>query len=71
MNIIMMKRPPSDLAARLRKMADDIDAGLLTDIVIASVTSGNYEFTYGASLLDCLVMSDLLHQSCIDRMRRE
>ena len=70
MEIVALKRPPSDLAARLRELADQADAGRLTEDVIAYVSDECYEFTYGASLSQCVVMASLLHQNCVDRMRR-
>lgn len=50
-------------------MADRVDAGEITDVVIGYVMNGNYEFTYGASISECIVISTLLQQNCIDRMR--
>ncbi len=69
MNIVQIKRPPSDLAGHLRAMADAVEAGQITDAVIAYVWEGNYSFTYGASKAECIVMSAMLQQNCIDRMR--
>jgi hypothetical protein len=51
-------------------MADQAEAGELTGFVGASVVQDNYEFVYSASLHDSIVMSSLLQQNCIDRMRR-
>lgn len=69
MNIVAIKKPPSDLAEHLRAMADKADAGELTEVAIGYVLNGNYEFTYGASLSQCVLLSALLHRNCIDRMR--
>lgn len=69
MNIVAIKKAPSDLASHLRAMADMADEGRITSVVIAYICDGNYEFTYGSSLSDGIVMSALLHQNCIDRMR--
>ena len=69
MEIVALKRPPSDLAARFRELADQADAGRLTEAVIAYTADECYQFTYGASLSSCLVLSSLLHQNCLDRMR--
>jgi hypothetical protein len=69
MNIVALKKPPSDLADELRKMADLADAGELTDLVCAYVCNGERCFTYGASLHECLLGAVLLQQNCIDRMR--
>lgn len=69
-NVVALTRPPSDLAPMLREMADKCDAGEITDMVIASIDGGSYEFTYSASLSGCVVLATLLLQNCIDRMRR-
>ena len=70
MEIVALKRAPSDLAVRFRELAEQADDGRLTDAVIAYVSGDCYEFTYGASLSLCIVLSSLLHQNCVDRMRR-
>lgn len=62
-------RPPPDLSARLREMADQVDAGQITGMVIACVFDDSYQFTYADSLHDCLVMAAMLQQNCLDRMR--
>lgn len=68
--LVAIKKPPSDLAGHLRAMADKADAGELTEVAIGYVLNGSYEFTYGASLAQCIVLSSILHQNCVDRMRR-
>jgi hypothetical protein len=70
MNVVEIKKAPSGLAHSLRELADKVDAGAVTDVVLARVEHGNYEFLYAASLASCVVMAALLQQSCIDRMRR-
>ena len=67
--VLALIRPPSDLAERLRELADQVDAGRLTDAIVAYVSDGNYDFIYGASLHQCIVLSSLLNQNCIDRTR--
>jgi hypothetical protein len=69
MKIVPIKKAPSDTAELLREMADKAERGELTDIVTAYVDTGNYVFTYGASLNDCLILSTMLQQNCIDRLR--
>lgn len=69
MNVVQFKRSPSDLAQRFRELADLADKGGLTDAVVSFIGDGHYGFVYGASLSDCIVLSSLLHQNCIDRMR--
>lgn len=70
MNIVAIKRPPSDLAALLRGLADQVERGEITDMVTAYVGANSYCFTYAASDHDCIVLSSMLQQNCIDRMRR-
>ena len=40
MEIVALKRPPSDLADRLRELADQADQGRLTGAVIAYISDG-------------------------------
>lgn len=70
MEVVAIKRPPYDLAARLRELADQADAGKLTEFVCAGTVNDGYEFVYGASLQNCLVLAAMLQQNCVDRMRR-
>ncbi len=69
MNIVSLKRPPSNLAAELRALADQAEAGKVTDAVVAYVSNDERGFIYASSLSECLVMATLLKQNCIDRMR--
>jgi hypothetical protein len=69
MNVVGIKRAPSDLAAALRRLANLADAGELTDYVGAYVVNGERYFTYAASAGECLLSATLLQQNCIDRMR--
>lgn len=63
-------RPPSDLSKRLRELADAVDRNEIVELVAAYVQDGNYEFLYGASLVDSIIMSTLLQNSCVNRMKR-
>lgn len=69
MNVVPIKRPPADLSKRLRELADMVDEGVVTDAVMAYVCDDRREFLYASSLSECLVMSAMLQQNCIDRMR--
>ena len=69
MNIVSIKKPPSDLATVLRGMADQVDKGELTDFVGVACINEVHEFYYGSSANLCLVMATLLLQKCIDQMR--
>ncbi len=68
-HVVAIKKPPNDLSKQLRALADQADAGSLTDMVLAYCVDGGYEFLYAASLHNCLVMAAMLNQNCIDRMR--
>lgn len=69
MNIVPLKKPPSDLAQRLRELADLADEGRVTGATMAYVCDGQYEFLFASSLSDGIVLSTLLQQNCIDRTR--
>lgn len=72
MNIVPLvqpRKPASDLSQRLRELADLVDSGDVTDVILARVQGGSYEFLYAASLVDALVMSTLLQSNCVNRMR--
>ena len=70
MKIVSLKSAPSDLSALFRELAEKADDGRLTSAVIAYVSDDCYEFAYGASLSQCVVLSSLLNQNSVDRMRR-
>lgn len=60
---------PENTSAFLREMADDIDAGKLTQFVAAIVRNGDYEMVKSSSHSDSLVLASLLHDSCIRDFR--
>lgn len=68
-SIRLIKRAPGDLAETLRRIADQVDSGEVSSANMVYVANGNYEFVFASSLSDGVVMSALLHQNCIDRMR--
>lgn len=61
---------PPDLPARLREMADDVEAGRVTAMIVGYVFDGVYEFLWPSSLNDCLTIATLAQASALDRMRR-
>ena len=63
------KQAPEDLSQRLRELADEVDKGYITGMVVAYVGDGEYSFVFGTSLSESIVLSTLLKQSSIDRMR--
>lgn len=60
---------PPDLPARLRRMADDVEAGLVTAMVVAYVYEGRYEFLWPSSRADSVLLTALAHASALERMR--
>jgi hypothetical protein len=69
MTIVAIKRPPSDLAAHLRELAEMADRGELTDYITCYVVEDTFHFKFGASKLNCIAMASMLHDEAIDRMR--
>jgi alkanesulfonate monooxygenase SsuD/methylene tetrahydromethanopterin reductase-like flavin-dependent oxidoreductase (luciferase family) len=63
------KQAPSDLSQRLRELADEVDEGLITGMIVGFVHEGNYSFLWGASLSESLILAALLQQTSIDNMR--
>jgi hypothetical protein len=71
LNVVAIKKPPSDMAKWFRDMADKIDSGIVNDAVVAYTQQGEYEFMFGASKLDAVSLSTLLQTTAVDRMRIE
>lgn len=69
MKIVPLRSAPLDVVDSLRLLSEQVEAGRVGGIVIASIVDGGYEFVYAASLSDAIVMSTMLQQNCIDRMR--
>lgn len=69
--LIPIKSPPSDLAQKLRAMADLAEAGRLTDIVMAYVEDDNFEFRIGTSKLQAIAMASMLHEQTLNHMKAQ
>ena len=69
MNVISLVRTPSDLGARLRELADQADSGEMTGAVVACTSNGGYQFIFGDSPANCVVLSALLGQRAVERMK--
>lgn len=63
-------RAPADLANALREMADAVDRGEITALVAAYVENDEYLFTYGTSMTQAVVLSSMLQDQSIQRMKR-
>ncbi len=61
---------PKDLPAKLRELADWVEKGTITEMVVGYVEAGEYCFVWPSSLHDSLVLTSLLQQTAIDRLRR-
>ena len=70
MNVIDMRRPQADLATRLRELVVLAETGEMTELVVGYSTADIYNFVYGLSPANCVVLSSMLHQGCVDRMRK-
>lgn len=55
----------------LRKLADDIEAGTVTEMVLACVYNDEYELMRFSSLSESLVLSSLLHHSILRGFRAD
>jgi hypothetical protein len=56
-------------AKALRELADLADAGRLTSFIAFAAVDGEYWSEYGASKLECVAMSAMLHANCLQRIR--
>jgi hypothetical protein len=60
---------PDDTANVLRRLADRIERGEVSALIVGMVADGCYEWMFPSSRVDSLTLSALLHATCIDRMR--
>ena len=63
------KHAPDDLADELRELADAVDSGDISGMIIAYVRKGEYLFTFATSLSEAVLLAALMQQQSIDRMR--
>jgi hypothetical protein len=63
------KRPPSDLAAHLRELADSVDAGQVLEYICCYTFNDEFCFKFGASKLNGIAMASMLHSEALERMR--
>lgn len=61
---------PSDTPAALRRLAEDIEAGTVTELVVAYVQDGDYCFLWPSTLIDSITLTTLAQSAAVDRMRR-
>lgn len=68
-SVVAIKRPPSDLAERLRELADAADRGELTDMVACYVIGDDFAFLHGTGKLNAIAMAAMLQSNTLDAMR--
>lgn len=59
----------SDLAKCLRDVADAVERGEVTELVMAFIHGDNYVFEYCAPFSGGVVLATMLQANCLDRMR--
>lgn len=60
---------PEDFPGILRRIADEVEAGKVTKFVAMYVEEGEYALLKPSSLFDSIVLSALLHDSCVQEFR--
>jgi hypothetical protein len=63
------KQAPDDLADELRQLADAVDRGDISGMIMAYVYKGDYSFAFGTSKAESILLAALMQQQSIDRMR--
>lgn len=74
MNVLQLaaaRRLPEDTAAVLRAFADDAESGRLTEFTYAYVRDGCYGTGSASSLSETVVLTSILHDWAVRRMRGE
>jgi hypothetical protein len=69
--VVQLRRPTADLAAYLRGMAERAERGELTDFVAVTLEGplGEPDFHWSASSWDAVVMTAMLAESALGRLR--
>ena len=73
MTVVALSPPrllPRDLPATLRDLADRVERGDVTEMVVGFCERDGYEFLWPSSLHQSLILCVMLQQTAIDRMRR-
>lgn len=61
---------PPDLPVQLRQMAEDVESGRVTAMIVGYVRDDRYAFLWPSSLTESLTIATLAQASALDRMRR-
>lgn len=73
MNVVPLTQPsplPAKFPDELRQLAADVEACKVTEMVVALVREGSFEFIFPSSGLDSLTLTMLAQATAIDRLRR-
>jgi hypothetical protein len=62
------KQAPSDLAQRLRELADAADRGELVDMVACYTQSEGIDFLFATSMMNSIALATMLQQRAVQRM---
>ena len=74
MNVVELKPPPApppldpSIAATLRLLADGVESGAVSAVLVAVIRDNGIEFVHGATPFNGLVLADLLHHRCLKKM---
>lgn len=63
------KQPPKDIVEQLEGLLEEAKQGRIKAIVAAYTLDEEYRFMFGASLTDAIVMTTLLQDFNVHRMR--
>lgn len=63
------KQPPKDIVEQLEGLLEEAKQGRIRAIVAAYTLDEEYRFMFGASLTDAIVMTTLLQDFNVHRMR--
>ena len=64
-------KAPDNRASDLRKLADQVDAGEIKELVAVFVEGGYIDYLWGASPLNSTAYTAMLHAQAIHKMREE
>lgn len=62
-------KAPADLSKVLRELADAVDRGEITDLIAAYIQNDEYLFTYATSMKTAVVLSAMLQDQSLHRMK--
>lgn len=60
---------PPDLPSKLRELAAQVEAGTVTQMVVALVDNGEYRFLWPSPKATSIVLTALAHDTALGRLR--